>query len=136
MITNLLELRTSTQKFFDEFVAAFGSFDGDMVALRYLAPYLAFHSDGSAEVFLLRADTAAYFQKILDTYREKGCRSCRYKDLDIFPLGQNCVVATVTWELLGEDSAVLEVWRESYNLSRAADRYMVFTSTDHFEVRQ
>jgi hypothetical protein len=133
---NLLELRTSTQKFFDEFVVAFRSFDGAVVALRYLTPYLAFHSDGSAEVFLSSADTADYFQRILDSYRDKGCRSCRYTDLDMFPLGQNCVVATVTWELLGEDAAVLEAWRESYNLSRVESRYKVFTSTDHIEARQ
>jgi hypothetical protein len=136
MTLNSPVVQVPVETFFDEFVVAFESFDGAVVALRYLTPYLAFHSDGSAEVFLSSADTAAYFQRILNSYREKGCRSCRYTDLDTFPLGQNCVVATVTWELLGEDAAVLEAWRESYNLSRVEDRYRVFTSTDHVEVRQ
>jgi hypothetical protein len=124
------ELDACAQKFFDEFVEAFRSFNGDIIALRYLVPYLAFHSDGSAEVFLSSADTAAYFQRILNAYHAKGCMSCGYKELEIVPLGQRCAVATVTWELLADDFMVLESWRESYNLSLVGDRFMIFTSID------
>jgi hypothetical protein len=128
---NQLELLACAQKFFDEFVAAFRLFDGDIIAGRYLVPYLAFHSDGSADVFLSSADTAAYFQRILSAYHAKGCRSCGYKELEIVPLGQRCAVATVTWELLADNLLVLESWRESYTLSLVEDRFMIFTSIDH-----
>jgi hypothetical protein len=67
----------------------------------------------------------------VDGYRVKGCRSCRYSELEVFPLGQECAVATVTWELLAEDGSVLEVWRESYNLCLVEGRFLVFASTDH-----
>lgn len=128
---NQPELQCSAQKFFDEFVEAFRSFNGTTIAERYLAPYLAFHTHGSAEVFLSRADTAAYFQRIVTKYYAKGCRSCRYNGLEVVPIGRECAVATVTWELLAQDLSVLEVWRESYNLCLVEDRFLVFASTDH-----
>ena len=128
---NQPELQGIAQKFFDQFVEAFRSFDGNTIAERYLAPYLAFHTHGSAEVFLSSADTAAYFQRIVNEYHAKGCRSCRYDGLEVVPLGQECAVATVTWELLAEDLSVLGVWRESYNLCLVEGRFLVFASTDH-----
>lgn len=126
-----MELQTSARKFFDEFVEAFRSFDGNRIAERYLAPYLAFHRHGSSDVFSSSVETGAYFQRIVDGYRARGCRSCRYSELEVFPLGQECAVATVTWELLAEDGSVLEVWRESYNLCLVKGRFLVFASTDH-----
>lgn len=123
-------LYASAGKFFDEFVEAFRSFNGDTIALRYLVPYLAFHTHGLAEAFLSRADTAVYFQRIVDAYYAKGCRSCRYKELEVVPVSEECIVATVTWELLAEDLSIVGAWRESYNLCLVEDRFLVFASTD------
>lgn len=125
------ELQTSARSFFDEFVDAFASFNGDMIAERYLAPYLAFHAHDSAQVFQSPSETGVYFQRIVDAYRAKGCRSCRYGDMEVFALGRDCAVATVTWELLAEDGSILESWRESYNLCLVDGRFKVFASTDH-----
>ena len=128
---NQPEIQASARKFFDEFVEAFRSFNGNTIAERYLVPYLAFHIRGSAEVLLSSADTATYFQRIVDAYHATGCRSCRYNGLEVVSLGQECVVATVSWELLTEDLSVLNAWRESYNLCLVKDRFFAFTSTDH-----
>ena len=128
---NQQDIPASARRFFDEFVEAFQSFNGNTIAERYLVPYLAFHTRGSAEVFLSSGDTAAYFQRIVNGYSAKGCRSCRYNELEVVPLGQECAVATVTWELLTADLSVLEAWRESYNLCLVKDRFLAFTSTDH-----
>ncbi|OGB25708.1 MAG: hypothetical protein A3I66_04815 [Burkholderiales bacterium RIFCSPLOWO2_02_FULL_57_36] len=125
------ELEGAASRFFDDFVEAFRSFDGITIAQRYLTPYLAFHTHGAADVFLSHADTADYFQRIVSAYHAKGCRSCRYNDLEIVPIGRECALATVTWELLSEDQAVLETWRESYNLCLVESRFLVFASTDH-----
>jgi hypothetical protein len=119
------------RQFFDEFVEAFRTFDGSVIALRYLSPYLAFHAPGSVEVFATHADVAAYFQRIVTDYHGRGCRACRYEDVAVVPLGRDCVLATVTWELLAEDLSVVSVWRESYNLCVVDGRFRVFASTDH-----
>ena len=117
--------------FFDEFIEAFRSFDGKVIAQRYLSPYLAFHTAASVQVFTSADDTASYFQKIVDGYHAKGWRSCRHKNMSVTPLGDECAIGTVTWELLAEDQSVVSAWRESYNLCFVEGRFMVFASTDH-----
>ena len=82
-------------------------------------------------MFLSSAETGAYFQRVVNAYHAKGCRSCRYTALETFPLGERCAVATVTWELLAEDSSTLGAWRESYNLCLVESKFMVYASTDH-----
>ncbi len=125
------DTESRARTFFDEFVEAFRSFDADTIAQRYLAPYLAFHAQGSAQVFMSHAETAAYFQRIVDGYHARGCRSCRYKDLAVVPLGQDCALGTVSWELLAEDRSIVATWRESYNLCWVEGRFRAFSSTDH-----
>jgi hypothetical protein len=119
------------RSFFDDFVEAFRSFNGNTIAQRYLVPYLAFHAPGSIQVFMSCAETGSYFQRIVDAYYAKGCRSCRYKELTVVPLGKGCALGTVTWELLNEGQSVVSTWRESYNLCLVEGVYRVFSSTDH-----
>ena len=129
METATLEVRA--KQFFDEFVAAFESFNGEKIAERYTCPYLAFHANGRSEVFLSSQDIGQYFQRIVDGYYEKGVRSCSFKNLEVIPVGSESAFATVTWELHAEGGAVLSAWRESYNLSLQGDKCLVFASTDH-----
>jgi hypothetical protein len=130
-VMNKSDVETRIQLFFEEFVEAFKSFDGKVIAQRYMSPYLAFHSAESSQVFGSADETASYFQGIVDDYYARGCRACRYKDMSFTRLGEQCAVGTVTWELLAEDRSVMSAWRESYNLCLVSGRYMVFASTDH-----
>ena len=130
-IVTELELASATSRFFDEFVEAFRSFDGKTIAQRYRAPYLAFHGRGVSDVFLSNEDTAEYFQTIVNAYHARGCRSCRYTRLEVAPLGNECALASVTWELLAQNETELGTWRESYNLCLVEGRFYVFASTDH-----
>lgn len=119
------------RRFFDEFVEAFAGFDGVLVAQRYLTPYLACGGPEAVRAFTSSDEIAAYFQILLDGYRARGCRSCRYLDLEVLALGADCALGSVTWELLDADAVVVTRWRESYNLCRVDGRYLVFASTDH-----
>lgn len=124
-------LQDEAAAFFDAFVEAFRSFNGQLIALRYLAPYSALHAGGSVECFSTPADIAGYFQKVVDGYRSQGCRSCRYGELEVVSMGQACVLGTVTWDLLLEDGSVFQSWRESYNLARTSEGLRVFATVDH-----
>ncbi len=118
-------------RFFDEFVEAFRTFDGSIIAQRYQAPYLAAHVGRPADCFLTDSEIASYFQEIVDDYHAKGCRSCRYTALEVVPMGSLSALGTVTWELLREDGSLVSRWRESYNLAYERDRLKVFCSVDH-----
>ena len=117
--------------FFDEFVEVFRTFDGNLIAIHYAAPYLAIHADGSTGLFIEHKEIGPYFQRVVDSYQQRGCRSCRYKNLKVVALGEQCCLSTVTWELLTEKGAVLSVWRESYTMLRSADGLHILTSVDH-----
>jgi len=117
--------------FFDDFVAAFSRFNGHHIADRYRAPYLALQSDGSTQCFTEHAAIGQYFQSVVEAYHEQGCRSCRYGDLEVAPLGKQSALATVTWELLREDGGILSTWRESYNLVSTDRGWRIFASVDH-----
>ena len=121
----------AAKAFFDEFVEAFASFDGEVVAQRYQAPYLARHATGTTEVFDSAEDIAAYFQRIVDGYRDRGCSSCRYRDLEVEAVGNETVLGTVTWELLQDGGLVLASWREAYALSLVEGRLKAFATIDH-----
>lgn len=126
-----VQLRDRVRQFFDDFVEAFHGFDGESVAARYQSPYVAMNAAGEMKLFSSGVEIACYFQQILDEYYAGGCRSCRYKDMEVVPAGARCVLATVTWVLLDTEGAELSAWRESYNISLHGEEMKIFSSIDH-----
>jgi hypothetical protein len=124
-------LRDDIVRFFDDFVTAFCTFKGAQVAELYLIPGVALRGDGLIQGLQSRAEVERFFQRTLDRYHAEGSRTCRYKELEVVPLGGRSALGTVTWELLGEDGGVLKQWRQSYNLVRTDDGWRVLASTYH-----
>lgn len=119
------------RRFFEAFDAAFVSFDGHHIALRYAEPYLACRADGSSETFPLRRETGVYFQRVVDGYHASGVRSCRHRDLVVIDVGSSHLLATVTWDLLDRGLEVTVTWRESYLLVDDGVSLQVRSSIDH-----
>lgn len=124
-------LHAEAAEFFDAFVEAFASFDGERIARRYLAPYLSRRADGTSACFLSHAEIVRYFQSVLDGYREDGCASCRWDALEVTAVGAHSLLAGVTWTLLRADGSVLAGWRESYHLADTPEGLRIFASVDH-----
>ena len=124
-------LQVEVIEFFDAFVEAFRSFNGSQIADRYLVAYVAVRAGGSMSCLLTRTEVARYFQSVVDGYFGEGCRSCRYKDIEVVPIGSQSALGTVTWDLLREDGRILTTWRESYNLVRREGGLRIFVSIDH-----
>ncbi|HET8533395.1 MAG TPA: hypothetical protein VFO08_19735 [Methylomirabilota bacterium] len=124
-------LHTAVREFFEAFVTAFGSFSGSRVAALYLVPGVALQGDGSVRCLQSREEVGRFFQATLDRYHADGCRACRFKDLEVVPMGGLSVLGTVTWELLRDDGGVLREWRQSYNLVQREGGWRVLASTYH-----
>ncbi len=120
----------AVHRFFDEFDAAFVTFDGDVIARRYAEPYLACRADGSSETFHSCAAIGRYFDHIVKGYYQIGVRSCTHRDVEITDVGERHTLATVTWELRDDAGATVITWRESYLLVDEADKLCVRTSID------
>lgn len=117
--------------FFDNFVTDFTTFDGRIIASRYLAPYISVKSDGSLKSFSEQVDIEQYFQKLLDDYAQQGVISCSYEELESVPIGNSCMLATVTWSMISRDGETVTTWRESYTLVNTRLGFKIFTSIDH-----
>ena len=126
-------LRVEAVAFLDGFVAAFATFRGEEVARRYAPPFLAVDARGGATAFATEADVAHHFQGVLDDYRARGCRSCRYVALEAVAIGAQAALVSATWELLRADGAAELRWRESYAVRRTERGMRVLASFDHAE---
>jgi hypothetical protein len=115
-------------RFFDMFVAAFGTFDGEAIGRLFITPGIALKQDDTLECFATSEDLVAYYQKALDHYRAVGCRSCRYSDVTTTFLNSRSAIATVSWELLRADGSVLSSWRQAYFLSRRPYGWRIYGS--------
>ncbi len=122
----------AAKAYFDRFVQAFGTFDAAKVADLFATPGVALRSDGVLVALTTRDDIVRYYKAALDKYHRDGCRSCRWSQLSVVPMGRRSLLAAVTWDLLGEDETVLVQWRQSYNLSCFDnDEPKAFASTSH-----
>ena len=119
------------KKFFDCFVEDFSSFDGKLIASRYLAPYTAVSRDGDLWLCATQEESEIYFQILLDRHSSSGVVRCKYEDLDCSSLGSNCFLATVTWTMMSEEGETVSSWRESYNLIKTDSGLKIYTSVDH-----
>lgn len=128
------EMTGDIQRFFEAFCTAFEEFDGTVISQRYATPYTSLNAEGTLQVFGTQEEIAMYFQGFLNKYHEQGCRTCRFKNLQVVPLGNMSALASVTWELLRNDQSVASTWRESYNLTWARNELRIYASTDHVEV--
>ena len=120
-----------TRRFFDQFVEAFKTFDGAIVAQQYCDEFIAVAADGSLQRLTTPAAIAEYFQGFLDAYCADGCAACQYQGLETTVIGQVCVLATVDWQLQDKAGQLVSSWRESYNLCYQAEKLRAFASIDH-----
>ena len=125
------QLQNEATAFFDAFVAAFGTFDGKVVAQLFTCPYLAMDAEGNSNVFLTSADIADYFQKYLNSYQSDGCKSCSFHNLEAVAIGTKNALLTVTWKLLRSNGVEVSSWRESYNVVRTNNQLQAYASVDH-----
>jgi hypothetical protein len=124
-------LISEATQFFDDFVDAFGTFEGSIVARLFVHPYLVVDQHGSQSVFEGPEDTAVYFQEYLDGYKSGGSESCSYQSLEVVAIGTLGALASVPWSLTNADGEEINSWRESYCVSRKNGQMLVYASIDH-----
>lgn len=122
---------SAVKEFFEDFVVAFSSFDGNRVATKFSLPYLAKGPGDACNVFDSRSQLAEYFQSYLDEYHQRGCSECRYSNLSVTWLGAECAVASATWDLVDRSGVSVTSWSESYMLSFVGGKALAFATVDH-----
>jgi hypothetical protein len=113
---------------FDDFVRVFGTFDGREVAKLFTAPGVALKRDGTLKGFSTHDEVEDYYQAALDRYAVMGCQSCRYDALELRDISEQSLMATVSWDLLGPNDAVISHWRQAYMILRVEGSLRIYAS--------
>ncbi|MFE8073475.1 hypothetical protein QQM79_20655 [Marinobacteraceae bacterium S3BR75-40.1] len=119
------------KEYFDDFVDAFATYDGDRVAGKFTVPYMVKGELGESKIFHSLPEVSQHFQKYLDEYKAKGCRKCQYSNLDVKWLGSESAIASVDWSLLDQADNPVISWSESYLLSVLGDKAQAYATVDH-----
>jgi hypothetical protein len=117
--------------FFDNFVAAFATFDPDVVADLFATPGVTLRADGSLVALTTREDVIRYYRAALEGYHRNGCRSCRWTVLEVTPTGTRSMLASVAWDLVHEDGSTMVSWKQSYHLRESEAGPKAFASASH-----
>jgi ketosteroid isomerase-like protein len=120
-------------KLIGDYIAAFNSNDGKIIAEMYNEPCVLLRGDGSIVVLASRPEIAAFFQPVADSLRRDGCRNWRSSNMVVQVLGKLSAIVTTDWEPLREDGTPIRKWRQSYNLAIAGGRPRILASTMHVE---
>lgn len=117
-------------QFFDKFVEDFESFDGTVIASRYLAPYTAISSDKSVSLYKEQGDIEQHFASILASYKKQNIAFCRYVKFEFSTIGTESALTTMDWNLMKKDGTTVTSWRESYLLIWTDGKWKIITSID------
>jgi hypothetical protein len=126
-----LELEMSA--FLNRYNEAFATFDGEQIAELYCVPTITMRGDGSIHCFQSREEIVRFFQGVADTYKGAGTTGAAATDLVAVPLGERSALATVTWRQLQADGSLGRQWRQSYNVVRFAEGWLILAATFHLD---
>lgn len=117
--------------FFDDFVVAFAAFDQRRIADLFAVPAVACRKDGGLVALATREAVENYYRSALDGYRDAGCISCAWSDLQTTPMGAKSVAAAVSWRLSRADGSDVTAWRQTYCLVATGEGLKNFAAISH-----
>ncbi len=105
------------ERFFGEYAERYMTFDAEAIAAVYEVPFLAVREGRPIHL----GDHAAVLEHLtvlMDAYREAGAARATIADLHVHRLDATSVVATVRWNALSDNGAILRDFTTSYHLLR------------------
>ncbi|MGH2800086.1 MAG: DUF6841 family protein [Thermoleophilaceae bacterium] len=121
------------ERFFERYAERYMATDVDAVAAVYEVPFLAVRE--SRPIHLLDRDAVReHLAGLMDAYRNAGAKRATIADLQVTQLDSASVIATVRWNALAEDGALLREFTVSYQMLRQEpDGWRIFSYTYHDE---
>jgi len=124
-------LVSEVREFFDKYNGAFLTRNGKHIADCYHAPTVTMRGDGSIHCLASTDELVRFFQGVVDGYAKEGLGGGRFSNLHVMPIGDRSALATLDWDMLRADGAVIRSWRQSYNLVRVGSAWRILVSTLH-----
>lgn len=121
------------ERFFETYAERYMASDVDAVAAMYEAPFLAVRE--SRPIHLHDGEAVReHLAGLMEAYRNAGARRVTIADLRVVELDSASVIATVRWNALSEEGALLRDFTVSYQmLGQESDGWRILSYTYHDE---
>jgi ketosteroid isomerase-like protein len=105
------------ERFFEAYAERYMASDADAIAAMYEAPFLAVR-EGRAIHLGDREAVREHLVALMDAYRNAGAARAAIADLQVTRLDSTSLIATVRWNALADNGALLRDFTTSYQLLR------------------
>ncbi|MCA1703885.1 MAG: nuclear transport factor 2 family protein [Actinobacteria bacterium] len=121
------------ERFFETYAERYMVSDIDAVAAMYEAPFLVVRE--SRPIHLPdREAVREHLAGLMEAYQNAGAKRATIADLEVTKLDSASVIATVRWNALSEDGALLRDFTVSYQMLRQeSDGWRILSYTYHDE---
>jgi ketosteroid isomerase-like protein len=122
---------TEFEEFFETYAERYMASDADAIAAMYEAPFLAVR-EGRAIHLVDRDAVREHLAGLMAAYRNAGATRAAIAALDVTPLGHSCALATVRWNAVADDGALVRDFATSYHMLRAeSGDWRILSYTNH-----
>ena len=123
----------SIERFFETYAELYMASDVDAVAAMYEAPFLAVRESRTIHLGDREA-VRQHLMGLMEAYRNAGAKRATIADLRVTQLDSASVIATVRWNALAEDGALLRDFTTSYQMLRQkSDGWRIISYTYHHD---
>jgi ketosteroid isomerase-like protein len=105
------------EQFFEMYAERYMASDVDAIAALYEAPFLAVR-EGRAIHLGDRDAVREHLIALMEAYRSSGAARATIGDLRVTQLDRTSAIATVRWNVLADDGALLRDFATSYQMLR------------------
>ena len=126
----MTSLETELREYFEQYATLFHE-NLDQFCALYSEPFTTMRLDGSVQQFQTRSLAHEFFASTRTNYEKQGCRSWAIRSFSVQELGTRSAAATLDWETLAADGALIRGWRQTYNVIRSGESWLVVLSTLH-----
>lgn len=120
-------------RFFETYAERYMASDADAIAAMYEVPFLAVR-EGRAIHLGDREAVREHLVALMEAYRNAGATSATIADLQVAQLDTTSALATVRWNALANDGALLRDFTTSYQMLREEPRgWRILSYTYHDE---
>ena len=126
-------MSTEFEDFFERYAERYMASDVDAISAMYEAPFLAVR-EGKAIHLADHDAVREHLTALMEAYRNAGATRAAIAALDITRLGNSCALATVRWNALAGDGALVRDFATSYHMLRTeSDDWRILSYTNHQE---
>ncbi len=105
------------ERFFETYAERYMASDADEIAAMYEVPFLAVR-EGRAIHLGDREAVGEHLAALMEAYRNAGAARAAIEDLRVTQLDRTSAIATVRWNALSDDGALLRDFGTSYQILR------------------